>query len=68
MADYYDLANDVLLAEDNLVAGGDWLTDEEKVGLKVVTDQEWEALAQGLAEYLEMAANDWINDNVKDES
>lgn len=65
MADYYDLASDVLLSEDNLVVGGEWLSDEEKVGLQIVTDQEWEEKALALAEYLEMAAIDWVNDNVK---
>jgi hypothetical protein len=64
-ADFYGLASNMLLAEDDLVVDGDWLSDEEKVGLRIVTDAEWDEMAHGLAQYLEMAAVDWINDNVK---
>jgi hypothetical protein len=62
---FYDVASDFLNDQDELVVDGDWLTDEQKVDLKIVTDREWEELALGLADYLEQAANEWATDNVK---
>jgi hypothetical protein len=59
MADFRKLAEDYLLERDDLVSGGDWLSDEEKAGVRVVTDGEWEALAEALAAELEQAAIEW---------
>lgn len=63
--DFHSLASDILLSQDNLVVDGDWLTEEEKEGLIIVTDQQWDEQALALAEYLEMASIEWINENVK---
>lgn len=65
MSDFYSVASDALLGEDNLVVDGDWLSEEEKAGVKIVTDQEWDEMARNLAEVLEMTANDWISENVR---
>lgn len=65
ITDFYGIASDTLLKEDNLVVDGDWLSEEEKAGVKIVTDQEWDEMARNLAEVLEQAASDWISENVR---
>lgn len=58
--DYDALARSILEEEDDLVAGGEWLSAEERQQVAIVTDSAWEALCDDLASALEDAARDWL--------